>query len=581
MTEEVTFVNLGVEECLQHALSRQGITTPFEVQREAIPEGMLGRDVCCRAPTGSGKTLAFGLPLVQNCKRAESRYPTALILTPTRELAEQICTVLAPLAHEVDREVLAIYGGTSYTRQKKALNRGTDIVVACPGRLLDLIEQGAMFLDDVAMVVLDEADRMADMGFMEPVQDILRGCSNERQTILFSATLDDDVAELVRDFQSDPAKIEVGPKEVSMGSMHHRFWMMHSSNKAGYAADAIKQCGRSIVFCRTRMGVDRVGDELSEEGVSVATLHGGLNQRQRDRAMQRFSNGSCMALIATDVAARGIDVEGVKTVIHYDPADNGKAYKHRSGRTARAGQEGIVISLVQKPQKRSVMRIQQTAGIRCDFTQPDLNELPDTGFNYNEFTDSSRNSEARSNRQSNGQRNGRRNERKGGQNGSKQFDGRRHGGKDDNSRNFGGRRGGGKQGGQHHQGGKNRGKQFNGSKNGGNRFSGGHKNGSSSQHDGRQSEDGSRDNNSGHYGKRNDSSRSNGGNYSNGSSNGHKNGGGRGKNGDKGQNFGDRRAKNHQNSRYGNKNGGSRGGNRDGGNRHGGSNSRHKQRTHQ
>ena len=457
MSADLQFSDLAVDDGLVHMLARQGICEPFEVQREAIPACMQGRDIRCRAPTGSGKTLAFGLPLVSRCARAESKYPTALVLTPTRELAEQICTVLKPLAHEMDREVIAIYGGTSYTRQRKQLNRGVDIVVACPGRLLDLMDQGALHLGDVGMVVIDEADRMADMGFMQPVRDILDSCAQERQTILFSATLDEDVAELVRDYQTDPVTVEVGPKEVSMDGMHHLFWMMHGSMKAGFAADAIRQCGRSIVFCRTRAGVERVGDELSDEGIGVATLHGGLNQRQRDRAMNRFSAGNCVALIATDVAARGIDVQGVQTVIHYDPADNGKTYKHRSGRTARAGAEGVVISLVQKPQKRAVSKIQRDAGIRCDFTSPDLTELPDTGFEFDDFNRRQGHPRRSGERETSGRQNGQRYGSRNGQSNGQRNGGQRNGGQHENQserrngRSGHGDRNGGRQNGNSHR----------------------------------------------------------------------------------------------------------------------------------
>ena len=370
------FYDLGLDPALVQTLVKQGITEPFEVQLEAIPDVMLGHDICCRAPTGSGKTLAFGLPLISRTPRADPEFPTSLILSPTRELAEQICSVLTPLAATFDLEVSAIYGGVPYGRQRKALSRGVDIVVACPGRLLDLLDNGALSLEDVGMVVLDEADRMADMGFMEPVCDILDRCAKNRQTVLFSATLDDEVGDLVENYLHEPVTIEVGPKEVSMESMDHFFWLMKSSMKPGIASEAIRKCGRTVVFCRTRRGVDRVGDELVDEGISVATLHGGLDQRKRDRAMAKFVEGRCMALIATDVAARGIDVEGINCIIHYDPPENGKAYKHRSGRTARAGSSGTVISFVQNPQRKMCNAIQKEVGIFVKFSPPDFNDLP-------------------------------------------------------------------------------------------------------------------------------------------------------------------------------------------------------------
>lgn len=448
----VSFSDLGVPAPLVHTLRHQGISEPFEVQMESIPDAMLGRDICCRAPTGSGKTLAFGLPLLTRCVRADPYLPTSLILTPTRELAEQICKVLTPLAHEMDLEVVAIYGGTAYSKQTRPLKRGVDIVVACPGRLLDLMDNGALSLENVDIVVIDEADRMADMGFMEPVCQILDNCSPERQTILYSATLDDEVADLVKNYQHEPVTIEIGPKEVSMESMNHIFWLMNNSMKSEIAGEAIRKNGRSIVFCRTRAGVDRVGDELEDIGLSVATLHGGLSQHQRDGAMGRFTKGNCIVLVATDVAARGIDVEGVQNVIHYDPPENGKAYKHRSGRTARAGAVGNVISLVQRPQKKAYSRMQREVGIKCQFTPPNFSDLPDSDF---VFTPESRprrnggqesrnggyNNRGRSQNRSRGRSNGR-----GGRNG--RSNGRREGNQSGNGRNHGGHYGGRSHGGR-------------------------------------------------------------------------------------------------------------------------------------
>ncbi len=379
---EISFYDLGVDPGLVNSLKQMGITEPFEVQRESIPDAMMGNDVCCRAPTGSGKTLAFGLPLIMRTLRADPEFPTSLILSPTRELADQIAKVLTPLAATFDLEVLAIYGGVPYGRQRKALSRGTDIVVACPGRLLDLLDHGALSLEDVGTVVLDEADRMADMGFMEPVCKILDQCAPNRQTVLFSATLDDEVGDLVTNYLSNPVTIEIGPKEVSMDSMEHFFWLMKNSMKPNIASEIIRKCGKTVVFCRTRRGADRVGDDLVEEGISVSVLHGGLDQKKRDRAMAKFVEGRCMALVATDVAARGIDVEGINCVIHYDPAENGKVYKHRSGRTARAGAQGSVVSLVQNPQKKMCSNLQKDVGIFVKFKPPDFNDLPKYDVEY-------------------------------------------------------------------------------------------------------------------------------------------------------------------------------------------------------
>jgi len=376
----VRFSDLGIDPNLVEALLNEGIVEPFEVQCEAIPDAMLGRDVCCRAPTGSGKTLAFGLPLISRTFKAESKRPTSLILTPTRELAEQIRNVLRPLANSANLSVLSIYGGTPYNGQLRGLKKGADIVVACPGRLIDLLDRKALHLDDVGIVVLDEADRMADMGFMEPVCSILDRCSPNRQTILFSATLDDDVAEIVKSYQKNPVKIGIGPEEVSMDNMHHLFWKVSSRGKADLSAYITEICGRSIIFCRTRAGVNRLGDDMKEIGSSFTTLHGGMNQKQRDKAMKKFSSGQSRVLIATDVASRGIDVTDVNCVIHFDPPDDGKAYKHRSGRTARAGSTGTVISLVLKSQNRKYKRLQNEVGIRCKVTEPNVDILEKRDF---------------------------------------------------------------------------------------------------------------------------------------------------------------------------------------------------------
>ena len=378
----VSFSDLGIGPAIVRELNKQGISEPFEVQKESIPDSLLGRDVCCRAPTGSGKTLAFGLPLIARTRRANSKRPTGLILTPTRELAEQINSVLKPIALAVDRDIVSIYGGVSYKKQYNALNKGVDILVACPGRLIDLLDRRALKLDDVETVVLDEADRMADMGFMEPVCEILDLCAENRQTILFSATLDEDVSELVKNYQNNPVTIEVGPKEVSIENMQHLFWTMKPHQKLRVTSEIMTKCGKTMIFCKTRRGVDRLGDEMYDAEINVATLHGGLNQRQRDRALRRFTKGGAAALVATDVAARGIDIQGVNCVIHYDPPENGKAYKHRSGRTARAGADGVVISYVQRSQQRTYNKIQNEVGIKRRFQPPDVENLTEYPMDY-------------------------------------------------------------------------------------------------------------------------------------------------------------------------------------------------------
>jgi len=372
---KLKFADLGISPQMSHELKRAGFEEPFEVQRETIPDMLLGRDVCCRAPTGSGKTLAFGIPMLERVGRGEPSLPKALILTPTRELAEQIYTVLDPIAWGLDLRVMSIYGGVSYTKQTRRLDKGVDIVVACPGRLLDLIDRGNVFLDEVEIVIIDEADRMADMGFTEPVCQILDECSTNRQTVMFSATLDDEVAEIRDKYQTDPQIIEIGPEEISVTEMNHHFWLMPNSMKSKVSAEAIRKSGRGFIFCRTRAGVDRVAEEMENEGLRVTSIHGGMAQKMRSRAVDDFGQGKTHAIVATDVAARGLDIKGVHCVIHFDPPENGKAFKHRSGRTARAGGSGNVISLVQNPQKGKWKKIQREVGLNIKFETPEFNDL--------------------------------------------------------------------------------------------------------------------------------------------------------------------------------------------------------------
>ena len=379
------FSDLGLNSIFVKAIEEKGYSEPTPIQAKAIPEILKGKDILASAQTGTGKTAGFTLPLLQRLSKQKhhpSRSVRALILTPTRELAEQINSVLRPIALAVDRDVVSIYGGVSYKKQYNALNKGVDILVACPGRLIDLLDRRALKLDDVETVVLDEADRMADMGFMDPVCEILDKCSNERQTILFSATLDDDVADLVKNYQNDPVTIEVGPKEVSIENMQHLFWTMKPHQKLGVTSEILAKCGKTMIFCKTRRGVDRLGNEMYDAEMNVSTLHGGLNQRQRDRALKRFTKGGAIALVATDVAARGIDIQGVNCVIHYDPPENGKAYKHRSGRTARAGAEGVVISYVQRSQQRTYNKIQNEVGIKRRFQPPNVENLTEYPMEY-------------------------------------------------------------------------------------------------------------------------------------------------------------------------------------------------------
>jgi len=362
-----TFAHLGLPDSLVRALAADGINEPFPIQEAAIPDALAGKDVSGKAPTGSGKTLAFGLPLLARVARASKNRPRALILSPTRELAEQIKRELAPLARAASRSVHAVYGGVSYGPQKNALRHGVDVLVATPGRLEDLIEQRAIDLAQVEIAVVDEADRMADMGFLPAVKRILDQTARERQTMLFSATLDGDVAVLSRAYQRDPARHEARSIEPDTTEASHHFWLVEHDDRVERTARAVEQNGRSIVFTRTRHGADRLAKQLGRLGVEAIALHGGRSQSQRTAALARFSSGRANALIATDVAARGIHVEGVGAVIHFDlPADS-KDYIHRSGRTARAGATGTIISMVTGDKKRAARRIQQDLGLEVGF----------------------------------------------------------------------------------------------------------------------------------------------------------------------------------------------------------------------
>ncbi len=368
-----TFAQLGVPASIISALARQGITKPFEIQAATIADALAGRDVCGRAPTGSGKTLAFGIPLVVGADRAEPRRPRALVLAPTRELAEQINTEIRTFAGQVRTGV--VYGGVGYGAQLKALAQGVDILVACPGRLEDLIQQKAVSLSAVGRVVLDEADRMADMGFMPAVRRLLDQTSRQRQTMLFSATLDGDVAKLTRDYQRDPVRHEVGEETPDITAASHVFWAVDKADRTAVTAEAVNAAFPAIVFCRTRHGSDRLAKQLGKAGIQVATIHGGRSQNQRTRALADFANGKVDALIASDVAARGIHVDGVASVIHFDAPEDEKMYVHRSGRTARAGRGGVVVTLVQPEQVKLVRLIQRRIGLDEPITAPDASAL--------------------------------------------------------------------------------------------------------------------------------------------------------------------------------------------------------------
>ena len=368
-----TFAQLGVPDTICRALARNGITQPFAIQAATITDALAGRDVCGRAPTGSGKTLAFGIPIAINVERAKPKMPRALILAPTRELAEQIHEEIRSFAGQV--RIGVVYGGVGYGPQIAALRKGVDILVACPGRLEDLIEQGLVDLRAVDHIVLDEADRMADMGFMPAVRRLLEQTSSDRQTLLFSATLDGDVAKLTRDHQRDPVHHEVGEDTPDITAARHLFWKVPRAERTGVLAEAVGTAWPAIVFCRTRHGSDRLARQLDKAGIRTAAIHGGRSQSQRTRALSDFINGKVHALVATDVAARGIHVDDVAAVFHFDPPEDHKAYIHRSGRTARAGRSGVVISLLTPEQVKDAQRMQRQIGLDEPVGEPDAEVL--------------------------------------------------------------------------------------------------------------------------------------------------------------------------------------------------------------
>jgi superfamily II DNA/RNA helicase len=370
-----SFADLGVPRALNDALTARGIATPFPIQTMTIPDGLAGRDVCGRAHTGSGKTLAFGIPMVTNVPRFKPGRPSGLVLVPTRELAAQVQRELAWLGESRDLRVMSCYGGVGFGGQRKALRRGVDIVVACPGRLADLVRQGDVDLGGVHVVVVDEADRMADMGFLPEVRRLLDQTSPKRQTLLFSATLDDAVDVLVRRYQKDPVVHRLPDRSEEAGSIEHLFWRVGSpTDRLAQCAEVVKASGPTIVFCRTKRRTDRIARDLDRAGIRTAAIHGARSQGQRDRALASFADGQVQALVATDVAARGIHVDDVACVVHFDPPNDAKDYTHRSGRTARAGATGRVVSLVDQEQKAAAAGLQRAlklpVGVEAPGTLP-------------------------------------------------------------------------------------------------------------------------------------------------------------------------------------------------------------------
>jgi superfamily II DNA/RNA helicase len=348
-------------------LAARGITTPRPIQEQTVRDGLAGRDVLGRAETGSGKTLAFGLPLLVRTAtvsgQAKARQPRALVLVPTRELADQVHDELLPLGAPLGLRLLAVYGGVPLGRQVQRLRRGIDIVVATPGRLLDLLGQGACSLDAVAITVLDEADHMADMGFLPAVTSLLDRVPPGGQRLLFSATLDGQVDTLIRRYLTDPVRHTVTPTAASAARMDHQIRTVEATDKVAVAAELAGRPGRTLVFVRTKHRAARLARQLDSAGVRAGALHGNLAQPARARALAAFAAGTVPVLVATDIAARGIHVDGIDLVMHFDPPAEPKAYLHRSGRTARAGAAGTVITLVLPEQTSEVARLHRRAQV--------------------------------------------------------------------------------------------------------------------------------------------------------------------------------------------------------------------------
>ncbi len=361
-----TFASLDLPEALVGALARQDITAPTPVQAAVVPDALAGHDVLGRAQTGSGKTLAFGLPVLNRLagERSRPKHPRALIIVPTRELATQVRQSLEPLANAMRLKLTTVYGGTPYDRQLKQLRNGADIVVATPGRLNDLIDRGACRLDDIAITVLDEADHLCDLGFYPVVDGILGQTPEGGQRLLLSATLDGDVDRLVRKHLRSPRLHELDANKGSVTTMDHHVMVVSGyRDKVAAATRLVDANGRSIVFTRTRDGATELAAAMTLAGVEAVDLHGNLSQRARERNLRKFSSGKVRVVVATDVAARGIHVDGVGLVVHYDSPTDAKAYLHRSGRTARAGQSGAVITLTTPRDIDEVVRLQKRAGV--------------------------------------------------------------------------------------------------------------------------------------------------------------------------------------------------------------------------
>ncbi|MDX6278030.1 MAG: hypothetical protein QOJ72_2158 [Nocardioidaceae bacterium] len=361
----VTFSSLNIPAPLVSALARQEIVNPTPVQRVVIPDALEGRNVLGRARTGSGKTLAFGIPVLARLagKTSRSKAPRALILLPTRELATQVRTAMEPLAQKMGLRLTTVYGGVPINKQISTLRNGVDVVIATPGRLTDLLDRRCMTLDDIEITVLDEADHLCDLGFYKPIDAILAKTPAHSQRLLLSATLDGDVNRLVKRHLPQHTLHELDTEGGEIETMEHHVLVSAATEKSKAAFDLLRANPRSIVFTRTRRGAMRLAKQLTLNGITAVDMHGDLSQRHRERNLAAFSNGTASVIVATDVAARGIHVDGIGLVVHYDAPAEHKAYQHRSGRTARAGESGAVVTMTTPEALRDVMALQNKAGV--------------------------------------------------------------------------------------------------------------------------------------------------------------------------------------------------------------------------
>ena len=375
----MSFYELGVKPALVKVLNQGGITEPFPIQKATLPDAIAGRDVLGRGQTGSGKTMAFGLALLTRLagRQAKAHKPLALILSPTRELAMQINDVLTPLAKSVGLDTRLIAGGMPYAKQIQALRKAVPILIATPGRLIDLIEQRHLQLTDVEIVVLDEADQMADMGFLPVVKEILDQVKPNGQRLLFSATLDRGVDGLVKKYLKNPVQHSIHSDKASVSTMEHHVLVMHHEDKDEITAQIAARTGKTIMFVRTKRNADKLSEKLAAKGVPNGTLHGGKTQAVRTKTLAAFKSGLTPVLVATDVAARGIHVDDVSLVVHVDAPTDPKDYLHRAGRTARAGESGVVVTLTTTKAQNTVRGLTKQAGVDPNFVRvrpgnPDL-----------------------------------------------------------------------------------------------------------------------------------------------------------------------------------------------------------------